>query len=968
VTTGPDQEFTTVLIESESAKNLGGEGATLEAQINPLGKATTYHFEYGESSAYTTSVPAPDAAVGSGEVDQTVEQSISGLHPETTYHYRVVATVSELGTGYGPDRTFTTHTGGGVAKLLDGRAYEMVSPPDKHGGFIEGISVGGGSVQAAENGSGMAYVVQGTIREDAEGNRSPEAQQVLSTRGAERWSSQEIVAPPERAFGLHGNAQQEYMAFSPNLALSLLQPAPFGQTPLAEPPLSPPQSEAERGHQEKTIYIRQDAPILPEATEKAIWEQARHNGEVLAEEHHEASAKPGYEPLVTAANVKLGVPFGGEQIPGFREVVPSLGFLNATPDLTHVILTSNKALAPTPPSAPGLYEWSRNELPTKELQLVSILPNGQPYEAGEAQLGLGVAELKRNGGINLRHAISNDGSRVFWTTPEGVVASIKEVGHLYLRDTVKKQTIQLDLPETGSFAEAGKAAFQIASSDGSKVFFTDTQRLTANSTAAPEEGPGTARPDLYECEIVEVSGKLTCKLRDLTANTSAGESGAVQGLVLGASEDGRYVYAVADGVLGSGVSEGAVPGNCRSFTTLSPPKAPVTCNLYVLHDENGEGKWATRFIARLSSEDAPDWFNPNENTQLLVDQPTRSSPNGRFLAFMSNRRLTGYDNTDVNEKGGRHADEEVFLYDAEKATLTCASCNPSGARPRGVFDAQLAGEGKGLAVDRPEVWAAKPTKEGENNPGIDHWLAGNVPGWTTLSIADSIYQSRYLSDSGRLFFNSADALLPEAAGHTRLEKVVSEEAKAESSVGVENVYEYEPEGVGSCGSAGGCRALISSGTANSESAFLDASASGSDVFFLTAAPLLPQDRDQELDVYDARVCTPESPCQTPSEPPPPPCHEVSTCRGGTFPTPGFQPPPSTSLSGSGNIVPGPPKSGTAPVKVSKRPTRAQKLAAALRACRKLPNKTGAQKHRRGKCEAQARKKYGAKKAGKRRKK
>ena len=39
----------------------------------------------------------------------------------------------------------------------------------------------------------------------------------------------------------------------------------------------------------------------------------------------------------------------------------------------------------------------------------------------------------------------------------------------------------------------------------------------------------------------------------------------------------------------------------------------------------------------------------------------------------------------------------------------------------------------------------------------------------------------------------------------------------------ENVYEYEPSGVGSCeSSSGGCVALLSSRDSNNESAFLEA--------------------------------------------------------------------------------------------------------------------------------------------------
>jgi hypothetical protein len=50
----------------------------------------------------------------------------------------------------------------------------------------------------------------------------------------------------------------------------------------------------------------------------------------------------------------------------------------------------------------------------------------------------------------------------------------------------------------------------------------------------------------------------------------------------------------------------------------------------------------------------------------------------------------------------------------------------------------------------------------------------SLPGWTNVSLTTALYQSRYLSASGRLFFNAADALIPQ------------------DSSGTFDVYEYEP--------------------------------------------------------------------------------------------------------------------------------------------------------------------------------
>ena len=59
-----------------------------------------------------------------------------------------------------------------------------------------------------------------------------------------------------------------------------------------------------------------------------------------------------------------------------------------------------------------------------------------------------------------------------------------------------------------------------------------------------------------------------------------------------------------------------------------------------------------------------------------------------------------------------------------------------------------------------------------------------------MSGAEELYQSRYLSDSGRLFFNSGDALVPQDVN------------------GTWDVYEYEPEGVGSCGPAAASGSVV----------------------------------------------------------------------------------------------------------------------------------------------------------------
>lgn len=113
--------------------------ARLNARINPNGSATTYHFEYGPTAAYGTTVPIPDGSAGSATTSQIFSEALSGLAPATTYHFRLVATNAN-GTAKSGDHTFITR---GAVPEPEGRGYELVSPPYKVGGSGVGPWYGG---------------------------------------------------------------------------------------------------------------------------------------------------------------------------------------------------------------------------------------------------------------------------------------------------------------------------------------------------------------------------------------------------------------------------------------------------------------------------------------------------------------------------------------------------------------------------------------------------------------------------------------------------------------------------------------------------------------------------------------------------------------------------------------------------------------------------------------------------------
>uniref|UniRef100_UPI002617EA75 NHL repeat-containing protein n=1 Tax=Pseudomonas sp. TaxID=306 RepID=UPI002617EA75 len=148
----PQPPFT---IDATYAGEISSTGATLGAEVDPLGEAASYHFEYltqleyeqdGDSFAgpdLPVTVPVPDASLPPAAADLSAALHISGLAPATTYRYRVaVRDPAEPAYRFGATPSFTTLGAGAALGLPDHRAYEMVSPVDKNGGSVDSIAKG----------------------------------------------------------------------------------------------------------------------------------------------------------------------------------------------------------------------------------------------------------------------------------------------------------------------------------------------------------------------------------------------------------------------------------------------------------------------------------------------------------------------------------------------------------------------------------------------------------------------------------------------------------------------------------------------------------------------------------------------------------------------------------------------------------------------------------------------------------
>jgi hypothetical protein len=129
-----------------NANNITQTSAKLHGTVKPNKEATTYHFEFGTTTAYGTNSPeAGPIAPGSGST--SVSADIGSLAPGTVYHYRLVAT-NASGSIPGKDKTFTTRSAVSLdANKKVGNFNENITLT----GQVSGTAVAGITVTLQEN-------------------------------------------------------------------------------------------------------------------------------------------------------------------------------------------------------------------------------------------------------------------------------------------------------------------------------------------------------------------------------------------------------------------------------------------------------------------------------------------------------------------------------------------------------------------------------------------------------------------------------------------------------------------------------------------------------------------------------------------------------------------------------------------------------------------------------------------------
>jgi hypothetical protein len=856
----------------------GGPSASCEFQY------TTEAIFQAEGFAAATGVPCSPAGPFTVAA-QSVSAALSGLNPETRYRYRLLGTNSN-GATFGEALPFAT-----------------VGPPRIEATFALPIGVDSATLKGLVNPNGgpnaaeaTSYIIEYVSQADFEASEYDNAT-VVPPGGEAIGSGSEDVEVAQPVTGLTPGSTYHFRIVAENEAGAKQGPdtafttyigqaagLPDGRAYEQATPVAKGGSSAQglakfvkaadsgggitffsnggipgsEGTQQYPSYLSQRAPDGSGwSTQGTLPTAANGSSAVLRAYNEDLSQTYVTQSKAPVENGSLyqrdSATHGLRAIGGGVEVKSIFNtYAGESADGSKVLVELEHRSVPPPGAAPESQNTFVWEKASGKLTVAGVL-NDEQAPVGGTSPGSFVFHGGPNNYTLYERPISSDGSRVYFTA----LASHQ----LYLRlnptqpqslmaggectQPARACTVQVSAPEEGVSDPNGPqlATLWIASPDGSKAFFTSPGKLTADATTGPED----KGRDLYRYDAA--SGDLT----DLTVDSTDPNGADVQG-VIGASNDGSYVYFVANGVL----APGAALGDCQNNVSENAVEYTVgTCNLYLWH--NGVITYIASQHAgatQLAFGDAYNWLRkPVDASQKTA----RVASDGHTLLFVSAQKLTPYDN-----KGFR----EFYRYSTDDDELICVTCNPTGVAPLGSSALQS------IAV----VFS----------PGAE-------PGPV---------QTRNLStDGNRVFFETPDKLVAtDINGDDGCPGVVNGGQQG-LTPSCKDVYEWEASGSGACHSEaqnGGCLYLLSTGTSPDPSYFGDASANGDDAFFYTPQQLVGQDKDQIVDIYDARA----GGGIASQNPPPPlsPC-EGEACKGATATAPATQSAATPRFSGPGNQKP-----------------------------------------------------------------
>jgi hypothetical protein len=584
------------------ATNVTATSADLKATIDPLGKESSYRFEYGTSQEYGSLAPVPNETLGSGYGPVNVSVHLTGLS-DTPYHFRVFAENSEAQTSVSEDSTFSFSppTGcpndrvrqqTGAAYLPDCRGYELVSAGQAGGAALNTL---GPLTGYASNPGRFTY---GALLNAIPGAGEPindgfEGDMYVASRTPSGWTTKYVGIPGYQSLAESGPPGDEYAG---NII-------------------------TDRGMNRFVIWDRaQAAPIAGGPLQGTFAPDVFDNEGNLLEQ----------------------LPTNLDEVPGSLTDMTEGGFQGGvaiTPTLSHYVFSSIK-IAFTPEgltASPGsVYD---NDVAAKTVTLVS------KTEANSNIPGVAAGEYIRI------PAVSDDGSHILMSTgSEGNT-------HLYMR---VDDSVSYDISLNAADENLG-VKFEGMTSDGSKVFFTTSQKMTADDE--------DTSVDLY------MWSEGTNSLTRISAGGGAGNTDSCVPASGWTSKCNVEVVPIPN------VSEPT--GGQQYGKWFDSAMASETGEIYfyspeLLDGARGVPNKRDLYVYREGTVHHVATLEPSgKATRIQV------TPDGAHMAFISTTKLTPYNNA---------GKAEMYRYDPIARTIQCVSCPPSGVPPT----VNVGGSQKGL--------------------------------------------------------------------------------------------------------------------------------------------------------------------------------------------------------------------------------------------------------------------------------
>ena len=627
-----------ISVEFDSVKT---DSVILRAEINPEGKATLYHFEYGTedcSANPCTSIPVPDAQFPAG-APKVVEAEVKGLAPATTYHFRLVAKNPQAEKAESPDDTFTTYVppqqfkacpNDGLrlknpsfpppqyssANLPDCRVYEQASPVNKNAGDATGFVP---LIKASLDGNRITFSSTTGI---PGGEGSQEFPVYLATRGNNGWSTQGLLPPGDTG------QNASVLGWTPDLEWVFNR-----ATKLGEP--------------RKTIFMARPSSGAPFET------VVDYTTDLQAEL---AATSDGAEEVIFESKIAL--------LPGAVSGKSNVYLWQRGSDALSLAGVLNDGSAPSQGAFAGSYDWVGGNTArggaaagyyTRDQNVISIDAKALYFTAA----GTGQLYLRRNP-TQPQSPLDGDGD----CTDAALACTIQLSAS---RKTNGKE------PDGSDSAGEQPAAFLGASPDGSVAYFTSTEKLTndANTGPEPENPPAIARAPIDDGDPIDFKF-LPTKAVDVTV-------------------DGSFAYWIdpsTETIARAPIDDGdPVDDEFIPATATDNPKGLAVDANFIYWTNAGEdipeeGGGTSIGRAEIDGENPDEDFIPGEVEEspgvfkVLVSQPRGIDVDASFVYWV-NRGLDGQAETGFVARGGIGGDpasvEPEFIPFATEAVAVSAT-------------------------------------------------------------------------------------------------------------------------------------------------------------------------------------------------------------------------------------------------------------------------------------------------------